>query len=81
MVTKPRKFQDVKKLEDDIESYFLKRDRLKKPYTITSLAVHLDTYRDTLLDYENHEDKKEFRHAIKNAKARIEARAEDYLFE
>lgn len=57
-----------------------KRNHFTKqiPYTITGLAVHLDTSRETLLDYE---DKEEYSDTIKRAKDRIHAFAELRLFE
>ena len=48
-----------------------------RPYTITGLAVALDTTRETLLDYE---DKKRFSYTIKKAKEICQQYAEDYLF-
>lgn len=48
------------------------------PYTITGLALALDTTRRTLLDYEEMSD--EFSHTIKAAKARCEFFAENMLF-
>jgi hypothetical protein len=51
-----------------------------KPFTITGLAVALDTTRDVLLDYEKKEDRKEFSNTIKKAKQIIQQYAEDYLF-
>jgi hypothetical protein len=51
--------------------------RLNRPFTITGLAIHLDTTRETLLDYE---EKAEFSDTIKKAKLRIENFAEEQLF-
>jgi DNA-packaging protein gp3 len=51
---------------------------LKRPYTITGLALALDTSRRTLLDYEARND--EFSHTIKKAKLRCENFAEEQLF-
>ena len=48
-----------------------------KPYTITGLAIALDTTRETLLDYE---ERDEFSDAIKKAKAQCEQYAEEQLF-
>jgi len=50
-----------------------------RPFTVTGLAVHLDTSRDVLLDYENKEDRKEFSNAIKKAKQIIENYNEEGL--
>ncbi len=48
-----------------------------KPYTITGLAVYLDTFRDVLLDYQG---KKDYSNAIKRAKERCQSYAEESLF-
>jgi hypothetical protein len=60
------------------EEYLYTRISNQKPYTITGLAVALDTSRETLLDYQERE---EFSDTIKKAKARIHAFAENRLFE
>lgn len=52
------------------------RKRPIRPYTITGLAVHLETDRRTLLNYE---EKEEYFHTIKAAKARIENYTEEIL--
>jgi hypothetical protein len=51
--------------------------RQVKPFTITGLAVHLDTSRRTLIDYE---DKDGYSHTIKKAKDKIESFTEEALF-
>ncbi|MCK5027759.1 MAG: hypothetical protein KAS07_05060 [Candidatus Pacebacteria bacterium] len=48
-----------------------------KPYTITGLAVYLDTSRETLMNYSR---KKKFFDTIKAAKDRCHGYAEEYLF-
>lgn len=48
-----------------------------KPYTITGLAVFLDTSRETLINYQERE---EFFDAIKRAKEKCHAFAEESLF-
>ena len=48
-----------------------------KPYTITGLALFLDTSRDVLIDYEA---KPRFSNTIKRAKQRCLAYTEAYLF-
>ena len=48
-----------------------------KPYTITGLAVFLNTTRETLTDYEA---KKKFSDTIKRTKEKIHAYAEEALF-
>lgn len=50
----------------------------QQPYTITGLAVALETSREVLLDYQ---DMDEFSDAIKKAKQKIHAYAEKYLFQ
>lgn len=47
------------------------------PYTITGLALHLKTTRDTLLDYQ---DREEFSDTIKDAKLKCEQYAERMLY-
>ena len=49
----------------------------QKPYTITGLALALDTSRETLLEYE---ERPEFVDTIKKAKVKCEAYAETLLF-
>lgn len=51
--------------------------RLVKPYTISGLAVHLETSRQTLLEYG---EKDEFIDTIKRAKDKIENYAEESLY-
>ena len=48
-----------------------------KPYTITGLAVALDTSRETLINYEK---KKKYFDTIKRAKERCQGYAEESLF-
>jgi DNA-packaging protein gp3 len=52
--------------------------KLRKPYTVTGLAVWLDTSRQTLLNYEC---RPEFFDTIKRAKQRIESYAEEKLYD
>jgi len=55
------------------------RDRQQvAPYTVSGLAVYLETTRETLLDYEN--VYKEFSSTIKKAKEKIKAYTEAALF-
>ncbi len=80
---RPLKFKTAKELEDKIEEYFLTCEDPEnpgvymKPLTITSLAVYLDTSRETLLDYQ---EKDQFSDAIKKAKQRIHAWTEEQLY-
>jgi len=82
---RPKKFQSVEEMEKLIESYFIHCDNPAnpKPYTITGLAVWLDTDRNTLLDYENYEkfpENEPFFRTIKRAKAKIQQFAEESLW-
>lgn len=87
-VGRPLKFESVESLEAKIQEYFDScwetkevdgaiLQRQVRPYTITGLAVHLDTSRETLLDYE---DKEQFSDTIKRAKMKIHNYVEEYLF-
>lgn len=59
--------------------------KLRKPYTVTGLAVWLDTSRQTLLEYQGEvsgrERDPEFADTIKKAKQRIENYAEEKLYD
>lgn len=68
-MARPLKFESVEQLESMIESYFVDCDDKKEPYTITGLALWLDTNRETLLNYE---ERPEFFDTIKRAKLRCE---------
>lgn len=76
-VGRPLKFQSAEELQKMIDAYFANCDKKKKPYTITGLALALDTTRDILLAYE---ERDEFSNAIKKAKLRCQAYAEEQLF-
>lgn len=86
---RPLKFKSVDLLQEQIEEYFNKCDREERPYTVSGLAIYLDTDRATLLrwqDEENNykelseEDNIRLCNTIKKAKQRIEAYAEEQLF-
>lgn len=66
-VGRPLKFKSVKELQKKIEEYF--GTTPKDEWTITGLALALDTYRQTLLNYEG---KDEFVDTIKKAKQMVE---------
>lgn len=66
-VGRPLKFESVELLQNKIEEYFLTTP--KEEWTITGLALALDTSRETLLDYE---DKEEFSDTVKKAKLMVE---------
>jgi hypothetical protein len=91
---RPLKFQSVEELQKKIDEYFESCDNRTRPYvtkdgdviqvpdprpyTISGLALALDTTRRTLLDYEQRDD--EFSHTIRKAKARIESFVEESLW-
>lgn len=83
MAGRPLKFKSVEELQNAIDSYFLSCEDLEKegfyikPLTITSLAVFLDTSRETLLNYE---EKDEYFGTIKKAKEKIHAWTEEQLY-
>lgn len=64
---RPLKYEDLAKLEADIENYFEITPQSK--WLITGLAVHLGTSRNTLMEYEA---RPEFVNTVKGAKDRIE---------
>ena len=67
---RPLKFKTVKELEDKCDEYFNTVNI--KEWTITGLALHLDTYRSVLCDYEKLKERKEFSNTIKKAKLMVE---------
>lgn len=67
---RPLKFKSVKELQDKIDKYF--NDTPIEEWTITGLALALDTYRSVLCDFENRDDRKEFSYTIKKAKQMVE---------
>ena len=64
---RPLKFETVDELQHKIADYF--ETVPKEEWTITGLALHLDTYRQTLINYEVRED---FMDTIKRAKLMVE---------
>ena len=88
----PVKFDDPEEMQKIIERYFLECSKTKEVPTVTGLAYALGTNRQMLLRYENAEEcdwlkrfdrsvKAEFRDTIKRAKAFIESRYEQALFQ
>ncbi|WP_318626895.1 terminase small subunit [Paenibacillus polymyxa] len=79
---RPLKFESAEELQMKIEEYFEschnEAGDLTRPYTITGLALALDTSRKVLLDYEKRDD--EYSYTIKKAKLKIENFAEESLF-
>ena len=51
-----------------------------RPFTVTGLAIALDTTREVLLDYEKKPENADFSDTIKRAKQRIHNYAEEFLF-
>lgn len=78
-VGRPRKYKNVEELQQLIDEYFETCDKLKRPYTITGLALFLDMDRKGLLRYEK-EYEDEFCHAITRAKERVQEFVECCLF-
>ena len=92
-VGRPLKFKSVEELQEKIDEYFAKCDNHKarvikkdgtieevpapQPYTITGLALHLDTDRQTLCNYEK---RSEFFDTIKRAKQKVEEQLERGLW-
>ncbi len=74
---RPPKFESVDSLQKQIYVYFAKCDQDDEPYTITGLALALDTTRQTLINYE---EKDEYLDTIKKAKTMVEQYAEKRLF-
>lgn len=64
---RPLKFETVEDLKNQIDLYF--HTTPKDEWTITGLALALDTTRQTLINYEN---KDEFLDTIKRAKLMVE---------
>jgi hypothetical protein len=73
---RPLKFATVEALQKKADAYFAECIANKKPFTITGLALALDTSRETLCNYE---DKAEYFDTIKRAKLRCENYAEELL--
>ena len=51
-----------------------------RPFTVTGLALALDTCREVLLNYEKNPENDQFSDTIKRAKQRIHNYAEEFLF-
>ena len=75
---KPRLFQDAAKLQERIDAYFDDcRDR-GAPYTITGLAVALETSRRLLLDIQKSDHyPNDFKEIVNLAKARVLQQTEE----
>lgn len=101
-VGRPLKFESIEALQEKIDEYFSMCDNRTRevfykgvkfnvsdprPYTVTGLALHLNTNRETILDYENmnHESidedlQQQFSDTIKKAKLKIHNYAEESLW-
>lgn len=66
---RPLKFQSVEDLQQKVDAYFASEP--EDLWTITGLALALDTSRDTLIDYESTEGREEFFDTIKKAKEMV----------
>lgn len=66
-VGRPLKFESNERLQEAIDLYFENAPR--DEWTITGLALALDTTRETLMDYE---EKEEYSDTVKKAKLKIE---------
>lgn len=70
---RPLKFQTVQELEDKINKYFA--DTKIEDWTITGLAIALDTFRDVLIDYGSGKydtEDRDFSNTVKKAKHMVE---------
>ena len=82
---RPLKFKTVKELQKKIDEYFAERDSKRLPYTVSGLALALDTNRQTLLEYQGEvagREKKDpgYADTIKRAKLKCEEYAESMLY-
>ncbi len=63
---RPLKFKTVKELQDAVDAYF--DSEPEETWTITGLALALDTYRSVLIDYGTRD---EYSYTIKKAKEMV----------
>lgn len=70
MAGRPLKFESVEDLQRQVDLYF--ETTPKDEWTITGLAMALDTYRSVLCDYEKLDERKEYSNTIKKAKLKVE---------
>lgn len=71
---RPLKFKSVEELQVKIDAYFKECDETGRPYTISGLALALDTDRITLIRYEERDG---FSNTIKRAKHIVETQFEE----
>lgn len=74
---RPLKFETPAALDKAVDSYFNECVINEKPFTITGLALALDTNRQTLLEYN---ERPEYADTLKRARAKCENYAEERLF-
>ena len=70
---RPLLFKTNEELQSKIDAYFEYCDENKQPYTISELALFLETDRATLIRYG---ERDEFYNTIKKAKQRVESQFE-----
>lgn len=70
-VGRPRKFKSPQEMAERISEYFAECDSRDDPYTVLGLARYLGTFKNVILDYENHYGP-EFATLVKEAKSRCE---------
>lgn len=76
---RPLKFKSPEEILEKAQAYFDEAETKKQPFTITGLALALDTSRETLMDYED--DRGEaFSDAVKKIKLVCENYAENKLY-
>lgn len=66
-VGRPPKWQTPQALQAEIDAYF--ESTPEEEWTITGLALALNTYRDVLMDYQ---EKDEFSNTVKRAKLKVQ---------
>lgn len=71
------KYSSPEELERVVDLYFDTCDEQDRPYTVTGLALSLGMTREQLLQYQ---ERVEFQDAIKRAKQRVAAYAEEQLY-
>lgn len=76
-MSRPMKFQSVEQLQSLIEEYFEVAESSGTPLTVTGLCLHLDTTRETMMDYQ---ENPMFSDTVKKAKLRVENYAEKKLY-
>lgn len=77
MAGRPLKFKTPGELQEKVDTYFDTCNQLGEPYTITGLALALDTSRETLVNYEK---KDTYFDTIKRAKLKCQNYAEKFLY-